>query len=247
MSSPEDIIMRIAVATVAAALAWLSLVASASAHALWLELEATGFQLHYGEFGENLRESSPGLLDRIDPPPAARAYGASGDQALKVEKKATSFQLMGAPTSVNSIVAEQVRVTERKQGDKVTRSLGRLSARYVTDLAERNPVIALDIVPSGKPGTFKVFYDGKPLPKAKAEVAAEFGWKREFTTDDNGTIQVELPWKGTYMVEVALLDGTPGIHGKEAYDTMRFVTTLTFKVAAGLEAPPRPPVTTPKR
>jgi hypothetical protein len=28
---------------------------------------------------------------------------------------------------------------------------------------------------------------------------------------------------------------------------MRFVTTLTFKVATGLEAPPRPPVTTPKR
>jgi len=49
------------------------------------------------------------------------------------------------------------------------------------------------------------------------------------------------------MVEVALLDGTPGVHGKEAYDTMRFVTTLTFKVPAGLEAPPRPPVTTPKR
>lgn len=37
------------------------------------------------------------------------------------------------------------------------------------------------------------------------------------------------------------------VYGKEAYDTMRFVTTLTFKVPAGLEAPPRPSVTTPKR
>ena len=236
--------MRIALA---AALVWFSLALSVSAHALWLELEPTGFQLHYGEFGENLREGSPGLLDRIEPPPAARAYGGAGDQVLKVEKRATSFQLMGAPPSVNSVVAEQARVTERKQGDKVTRSLGRLAARYVTDLAERNPVIALDIVPGGKSGTFRVFYDGKPLPKAKAEVAAEFGWKREFTTDDNGMIEVELPWKGTYMVEVALLDATPGVHGKEGYDTMRFVTTLTFKVPAGLEAPPRPSVTTPKR
>ena len=239
--------MRIALAALAAALVWLSFAATAAAHALWLELEATGFQLQYGEFGENLRESSPGLLDRIDPPPAARAYGATGDQALKVEKRAMSFQLMGAPTSVNSIVAEQARVTERKQSDKVTRSLGRLAARYVTDLGERQPVISLDIVPGGKPGAFRVFYDGKPLPKAKAEVVTEFGWKREFTTDDNGTIEVELPWKGTYMVEVALLDGTPGVHGKEAYDTMRFVTTLTFKVAAGLDAPPRPPVMMSKR
>jgi hypothetical protein len=76
---------------------WLSFATAASAHALWLELEATGFQLQYGE---NLRESSPGLLDRIDPPPAARAYAASGDQALKVEKRATSFQIM--PQSVNN-------------------------------------------------------------------------------------------------------------------------------------------------
>lgn len=239
--------MRIALAALAASLVWLSLTTAASAHALWLELEATGFQLNFGEFDENLREASPGLLDRIEPPPAAKAYGPFGDQTLKVEKRATSFQLMGAPASVSSVVAEQARVTERKQGDKVARSLGRLSARYVTDLAERPPVISLDVVPAAKPGTFKVFYDGKPLPKAKAEVATEFGWKRELTTDDNGTIEVELPWKGTYMIEVALMDGTPGVHGKEAYDTMRFVTTLTFNLPAGLEAPPRPPPMTPKR
>jgi hypothetical protein len=239
--------MRLVIAAAVAALVWLSLAAAASAHALWLELEESGFQLHYGEFGQNLREGSPGLLDRMEPLPAAKAFAASGDQVLKVEKKATSFQLMGASPSVNSIVAEQARVMERKHGDKVMRSLSRLSARHVIDLAERNPVIALDIVPGGKPGIFKVFYDGKPLPKAKAEVMAEFGWKREFTTDDNGTIEVELPWKGTYVVEVALLDGTPGVHGNEAYDSMRFVTTLSFKMPAGLEAPPRPAVMTPKR
>ena len=78
--------MRIVIAALAAALVWLSFAAAASAHALWLEPEATGFQLHYGEFGENLRESSPGLLDRIDPPPAARAYarlGRSGPEGRK--------------------------------------------------------------------------------------------------------------------------------------------------------------------
>lgn len=219
----------------------------ASAHALWLEPDAAGIQLYFGEFDENLREGSPGLLDRFEPLPAAKAFGASGDQTLKVEKKATSFQVTGAAATAESVIAEQARVTERKQGDKVTRTLGRLSARYVTDFAERKPLIPLDIVPAGKPGAFKVFYDGKPLPKAKAEIATEFGWKREFKTDDNGAFEVELPWKGTYMVEVSLADNTPGTHGTEAYDGMRFVTTLTFKLPTGLEAPPRLPVTTPKR
>lgn len=232
---------------VVAALVWLSLSSAAAAHALWIEPEGAGFQLFYGEFGDNLREGSPGLLDRLEPLPAAKAFSASAATPLKVEKKAASFVLGGVTAKDDSIVAEQARVTERTQGEKVTRALGRLSARYVTDFAERPPVIALDVVPAGRPGAFRVFYDGKPLPKAKVEIGTEFGWRREFKTDDKGAVEVDLPWKGTYVIEVTLLDATPGVHGTEPYDTMRFVTTLAFRVPAGLEAPPRPPVTTPKR
>ena len=153
--------------TVIAALLWLSFPGAASAHALWLEPEAAGYQLYFGEFGENLREGSPGLLDRFEPLPAARAFGASGDTALKVEKKPTSFQFAGAPDGTGSVVAEQTRITERKQNDKVTRTLGRYAARYVADFSERTPLIPLDIVPTGTPGRLKVFYDGKPLPGPK--------------------------------------------------------------------------------
>jgi len=232
---------------VTAALLWLSFTGVASAHALWLEPDAAGYQLYFGEFGENLREGSPGLLDRFEPLPAAKAFGASGDTALKVEKKPTSFQFTGAPDATGSVVAEQARVTERKQNDKVTRTLGRYSARYVADFSERKPLIPLDIVPTGKPGSFKVFYDGKPLPKAKAEVVTEFGWTKELKTDEAGAFEVELPWKGTYAVEVAVVDNTPGTHGTAPYDGMRLVTILTFKVPVGLAGPARPPVVTPTR
>jgi uncharacterized GH25 family protein len=232
---------------VIAALLWLSFAGAASAHALWLEPDAEGYQLYFGEFGENLREGSPGLLDRFEPVPAAKAFGGAGDTPLKAEKKPTSFQFTGAADGATSVVAEQARVTERKQNDKVVRTLGRYSARYVADFGERKPIIPLDIVPTGTPGRFKVFYDGKPLPKAKVEVVTEFGWTRELKTDDAGGIEVGLPWKGTYAIEVAVADGTPGTHGSQPYDGMRFVTMLTFKVAEGLVAPPRPPVVTPKR
>ena len=232
---------------VIAALLWLSFTTAASAHALWIEPEGEGFQLYFGEFGENLREGSPGLLDRFEPLPAAKAFGASGETVLKIDKGPAAFQLGGAPTGTGSVVAEQVRVMERKGGDEVRRTLGRLSARYVSDFTERKPLITLDIVPTGKPGAFRVFYDGKPLPKAKVEVATEFGWQRKLKTDDSGAFDVDLPWKGTYMVEVMAIDSTPGTHGTQAYDSMRFVTTLTFKMSTGLEAPPRPPVVTPKR
>ncbi|WP_289295223.1 DUF4198 domain-containing protein [uncultured Reyranella sp.] len=232
---------------VIAALLWLSFAGAASAHALWLEPDGEGYQLYFGEFGENLREGSPGLLDRFEPVPAAKAFGGAGDTPLKAEKKPTSFLFTGAADGTTSVVADQARVTERKQNDKVVRTLGRYSARYVADFGERKPIIPLDIVPTGTPGRFKVFYDGKPLPKAKVEVVTEFGWTRELKTDDAGGIEVGLPWKGTYAIEVAVADGTPGTHGSQPYDGMRFVTMLTFKVAEGLVAPPRPPVVTPKR
>jgi len=232
---------------VLAALLWLSFAGAASSHALWLEPGEGGYQLCFGEFGENLREGSPGLLDRFEPMPAAKAFGASGDVVLKAEKKPTSFQFSGVPEGTGSVVAEQARVTERKQVDKAIRTLDRYSARYIADFGERKPLIPLDILPAGKPGSFKVFYDGKPLPGARAEIVTEFGWTRELKTDEAGAFEVALPWKGTYAIEVSLADNTPGMHGTAPYDGMRFVTTLTFKVPDGLAAPARPPVVTPKR
>ncbi len=231
----------------AAALLSLSFAGTASAHFLWLEAEADGARLYFGEFDENLREASPGLLDRLTPLPEARVVASSGAQPLKVEKSATSFVIAGKPGPTDSIVAEQVRITERKQGEKVTRTLGRLAARHVPDFSERAPALTLDVVPAGKPGAIKVFYKDKPLPKAKLELINESGWKRELRTDEQGMLSVALPWKGNYVIEVEHLDPTAGTQGSEAYDGMRFVSTLSFRVAEGGQAPPTPAAYTPKR
>ena len=144
-------------------------------HHLWLEADGQGARLYFGEFDENLREASPGLLDRFKPLPEAKVVGAAGAQPLKVEKTPSAFVLNGPIGAGDSIVAEQARVTERKQADKVIRTLGHLAARWVPDFAERAPVLTLDVVPTGKPGAFKVVYDGKPLAKAKLELIAEIG------------------------------------------------------------------------
>ena len=221
----------------------LGLTSAAHAHALWLEPDEGGARLFYGEFDENLREASPGLLDRLAPP---TAKAAADSKVLTVEKTATSFKITG-DAGRDGVVAEQARVNERQQGDKVTRTYGFLGARYVPDLKERTPVLVLDVVPGGKPGTFKVFYAGKPLPKAKLELIAESGWKREFHTDDQGAVGVSLPWRGAYVIEVEHLDAAAGGEGAGAYDRKRFVTALSFRVTDGLEGPPAPPLTVPKR
>jgi hypothetical protein len=200
-------------------------------------------RIYYGEFDENLREASPGLLDRLSP----QAKLAMGERALKVDKSAGFFAVSGAVGADDSVLAEDVRIAERRGGEKPVRVLARLGARYVADFKERAPVNTLDIVPAGKPGAFKVFYQGKLLAKAKLDVIAESGWKREFKTDEQGAVEAALPWRGTYVIEVQHSDVTPGKLGEESYDAMRCASTLSFHLADGPQGPPMPPAVAPKR
>jgi hypothetical protein len=229
---------------VLAALLALSFIGAASAHSLWLERQGDGLQLYFGEFEENLREASPGLLDRLSP---QAKVAMAADKALKVDKTAGFFTVAGVVSADDSVVAEDVRIAERRGGEKPVRVLARLGARYVADFKERPPVNTLDVVPAGKPGAFKVFYQGKPLAKAKLELIAESGWKREFKTDEQGAVEAPLPWRGTYVIEVQHSDATPGKLGEEAYDTLRCASTLSFRLADGPPGPPMPPAATPKK
>jgi hypothetical protein len=229
---------------VLAALLALSFIGAASAHSLWLERQGDGLRLYFGEFEENLREASPGLLDRLSP---QAKVAMAADKALKVDKTAGFFTVAGAVSAGDSVVAEDVRIAEHRTAEKVTRVLARLGARYVADFKERPPVNTLDVVPAGKPGAFKVFYLGKPLAKAKLELIAESGWKREFKTDEQGAVEAPLPWRGTYVIEVQHSDATPGKLGEEAYDTLRCASTLSFRLADGPPGPPMPPAATPKK
>jgi hypothetical protein len=218
------------------------LIGSAAAHSIWVEREGDGARIFFGEFDENLREASPGLLDRLSP----QAKVAGSDKALKVDKTAGFFAVAGPVAKDDSVVAEDVRITERR-GDKPTKVLSKLGARTVADFKEQPAVNTLDIVPAGKPGLFKVFYQGKPLAKAKAELIAESGWKREFKTDEQGVFEAPMPWRGAYVIEVQHTDATPGKRGEEAYDSVRCASTLFVRVADGQQGPPQPAVTTPKR
>jgi hypothetical protein len=215
---------------------------AAAAHSIWVERESDGARIYFGEFDENLREASPGLLDRLKP----EVKVAGSDKALKVDKTAGFFAVAGPVGKDDSIVAENVAVTERR-GDKPTKVLNRLGARTIADFKELPAVNTLDIVPAGKPGVFKVFYQGKPLAKAKAELIAESGWKREFKTDEQGLFQATLPWRGGYVIEVQHTDATPGKRGEEAYDSVRCASTLFVRAVDGLQGPSQPAVTTPKR
>src|SRR5215831_6465092 len=75
-------------------------------------------------------------------PAAARALRSQSPSA---------FVLKGKVDATDSIVAQQARITERKLGEKTTRPLGQRAMRSIPDWGERSAVLALDVLPAGKP------------------------------------------------------------------------------------------------
>ena len=75
-----------------AALLGFALSLNAGAHALWLESGTAGSKLYFGEYAENLRETSPGRLDSIVEPEATVI-----DQAGAKKRSAQAVKILTFP------------------------------------------------------------------------------------------------------------------------------------------------------
>ncbi|MDQ8032846.1 MAG: DUF4198 domain-containing protein [Bordetella sp.] len=231
-----------------------ALAASAHAHQIWLEQPAKGGAvIRFGEFGENLREASPGLLDNFGKPSATLVSAQGEDKSAEAAKTANGFALPLAAKSGQSIVAEDASFPLRrfKQGDKDVASWFRPGARLITSFAEQQPKLALDLVPAGRPGEFKLFFKGQPLPKTKVTLVTQSGWAKEEHTNEQGLVKFDMPWKGQYVAEVMHIERAPGerpgANGPEKYDGVNHVTTLTYVKTSGVAPIPAGPVATPNK
>ncbi|HSV54374.1 MAG TPA: cobalt ABC transporter substrate-binding protein [Burkholderiaceae bacterium] len=233
----------------------LLMLGSAQAHQVWIEQDAQGAKLYFGEFSENLREASPGLLDKFVKPLAHR-LSAQGAQALDATKTANGFALSARAGKGESLVAEEPAypISERKDGDKAIRTLYAPAARLATDYGRQEPKLTLDLVPTGQHGKdgvqVQAFYKGQPLPKARIGVVTAAGWGQEQRADEQGRLVVQLPWKGSYVLEVKHADGAgerASAQGPEKYDRASYVTSLTLMQPEGLPSLPAAPAAAPNK
>ncbi len=220
--------------------------APARAHHIWILPDADGKPVvHFSEIAENLKEVSPGLLDRIKV--TARLVSPKGEAPLEARHGADGISLSSGVGPAECVLAEDPRapVRERKSGEQVTRSVYHPAARFVSDLTARQPVLTLDIVPTSRPGRFQVIFRGAPLAKAKVSIMAASGWEREVRADQTGTFEAAFPWKGSYVIQVSHPDTTPGSRGGKSFEVTNFVTTLSFVQPTGLDPLPPPPAAKP--
>src|SRR5262245_4350971 len=117
--------------------------ASAYAHHLWLEQEDRAARLYFGEFGDNLRESSPGRLDRFVGLTAMHLSG-KGERPLTLTRTANAFTVPARAGKGESLVVYEAHfpLRERQDGDKKLRTVWSPAARYVTDFSAQTPRLA---------------------------------------------------------------------------------------------------------
>lgn len=211
---------------------------SAQAHHVWLEQDGKTVKLQFGEFGLNQRETTPGLLDKFVEP-RATLVSAKGETALKLEKTAKGYLVSGAtPAAGDAIVAEDNAYPgwETTKDGKTLQHIWIPAARLATGFAAQQPKLALDIVPTGTAGQFKVFYKGQPLPKAKVAITVPSGWSKEAESDASGAVKFDLPWKGTYVLETAHTDNTGGERAGVQYASASHTSSLTVVQPKGIAA-----------
>ncbi len=220
--------------------ALLGFAVSTQAHQIWIEQpDGRNAVIHFGEFGENLREGSPGLLDKFIKP-AGTLISATGERNSDAAKSATGFTLPFKAVAGESIVAEDAHYPLYTWNS--TTNWYHPAARLITSFAEQQPRLTLDLVPAGQPGRFRLFFKGQPRAKTKVTLVTQSGWSKDGQTDEQGMVEFDMPWKGVYVAEVSVNDRSsgerPGANGPEKYDGVSYVTTTTYVHVEGL--PPIP-------
>ncbi len=229
------------------AFALMAFATAAHSHQIWIE-QAPGqnASVRFGEFAENLREVSPGTLDKLGVPSAA-LLSSQGERAADGVKTRDGFTLPFRAGRGDAIVAQapHYALYPFKRGGEQLTGWYFPAARLVTELVPQAPKLVLDVVPAGKAGELQVFFRGKPLPKAKVALVTQSGWAKEKQTDDEGKVAFDMPWQGVYVAEVSHQDETPGERqgqgGAERYHRVDYVSTLTYVKPDGLPAVPAIP------
>jgi len=221
--------MRTTAWAVLVAPALLTMGGSAQAHYVWLEREGdAAARAYFGEFGEDLREKSGGVLDRIAAPRAFMADPAAG---LRIERRADHLEIAAAPAGdLRLVEAAMAPREDRRAGGKTKTVFYAREGR-----SETRAHLDLELVPVAPHGNvFTLLLRGAPVAKVEVKVFGPPRWEKGFRTDDQGRVTITTPWRGRYVVEAVHLEERPGGAGADAHDRLRHVATLSFVADQGI-------------
>lgn len=214
---------------------------SARAHYLWLETDGAEARVYYGEAEADLREKSPGKLDNMNVPRVVAVPAAGPAAPLPVSRSAGYFAVAGADSAASLLAAEESAGIR----DLAKYGLGMAKSNYYARYGlphgqEVETGLVLDVA-GRAPNQLTVLYRGRPLKDAKVEVIAPNTWVQEHKTDAQGSVAINTPWRGRYVVHVLHIDPTPGSFEGKRYDSLRNHFTYSFVKIEGADPGPAVP------
>lgn len=193
---------------------------NAAAHMLWLEGDATtASKLYFGEYGENLRETSPGKLDNIVAPMITIVDAAGEEKSVTANRSSNYYTISGGATVLVQALKQPIRTPQGDKPAPVQR--GFLYARQ-----GKGGSLPLDIQQNAN--KLRLSFMGKPLAKAEIILIAPNGWEKLLHTDENGETNFSLPGPGLYVAEAKHKENHPGEFEGKAYSSENHTVTLSF-------------------
>lgn len=196
----------------------------ASAHYIWLEQADGQTKLYFGEYEGGLREKTGGRLDGIAAPEVMLLDAKAVKLGLKRESDFIAVEgTNGQPVLAHELTMKVKDMTKYHYG--IVKPM--YYARIGNGAAEAISANALDVQPLAD-NKVRVNLNGKPLAKAKVKVFAPNQWMQELDANEQGEVNVAMPWSGLYVVEVVHLEPNKGAYLGDAYENIRHVSTLSL-------------------
>ena len=195
-----------------------------AAHALWLEGGDAETRLYFGEYAENLRETSPGRLDSIIEPVVTVVDTKGKEKRVEASRVNNHFAIphTNDPAGATVLVQALKQAIREPQGEIPSPTY----RRYLYARLGKGGSLPLDIQDNGN--LLRLTFMGKPVPKAEVVVIAPNGWEKHLRTDEKGETTYTLLEPGLYVVEAKYELNKPGEFEGKAYAVESHKATLTL-------------------
>lgn len=197
---------------------------SASAHEVWIERDGNApARIYLGEPAEAVPENGDPEFPKLKSP--MLFAGSTRERPLPLVRRANHIEAATPETGdlrlIDDAVFEPWAGEDGKlQGVIYNARAGRTETRHALDL---------EIVPLAANGdSFRVLWQGSPLPNAKLTVIDPDRWAKTHVANDQGVITVPSRGKGRYLLSTSHdVAGERSLAGKTVASTI-FVSTLTY-------------------
>ena len=186
---------------------------------MWLESGTPGSKLYFGEYAENLRETSPGRLDSIVEP---EATSLTRRERQKRSAQAVKIRIFPYRQGATVLIQARRQPIRAPQGDTPTP----VQRRFLYARLGDGGSLPLDIKSNGN--MLRLTFMGEPVPKAEIVVIAPSGWEKHLRTDEKGETSFSPPEPGLYVVEAKHELNKPGEFEGKAYAVESHKVTLSL-------------------